>query len=114
MAQPHDQPLNVEQSELAPYWPSEVTVKLVSSENLVDPQSPLAPMERNLAKGKTTVVAEVELFPGTPHQRVMKRKSAPTSAVSPAVYQETVNQLVVDVRRALEEWRRTEAPETLK
>ena len=99
--------------ELAPYWPAEVMVKLVSSEKLIDPNLPLAQVERNLAKGKTTVVAEVELFPGTPNQRTVNRKSAPTSEVSPAIYQETVNQLVLDVRKALEEWRRNEAPETL-
>jgi hypothetical protein len=91
-----------------------VTVKLVSSENLIDPQAPLAQVERNLAKGKTTVVAEVELFPGTPNRRIVNRKSPPTTEVSPALYHETVNQLVVDVRKALEEWRRTEAPETLR
>jgi hypothetical protein len=79
-----------------------VTVEFVNSEQLVDPKSPSAAKERKLAQGMMSAVAEVELFPGTPQRKKISRQSQPGVVPSPELYREAVNQLVIDVRQALE------------
>ncbi len=76
MAQRLSKPLDLA-PDLAESWPERVEVQFVGLEKLVDSHS-LFPEEEKTwaAKGKVAVVAETELFSGTPDVKKISRRSS--------------------------------------